>query len=217
MDKPKAMSRTKAESKDEKGVPAREAGGLSMPEVGARLRQERQRLNLSLAEAAKLTGLSKAMLSAIERAEKTPTIRVLVDVVEGYGTNISELLFGQAPSTKESLISMVRVADRRRLVEPSTGVIRDLLSTAFLSQGIEVLWIEIPPSAVHGPLPPRHTGVKQHVTVVSGRLALTVDQSTEVLEPGDSAHFPADRMHTFTNAGVGACCVFVVLDTAPKS
>ena len=48
-----------------------------LPKVGQNLRRLRNSLGLSLDEASKLTGVSKAMLGQIERGESSPTISTL--------------------------------------------------------------------------------------------------------------------------------------------
>ena len=46
-------------------------------DIGEKLKAIRKEMNLSLDTAAKLTGVSKAMLGQIERGESTPTVLTL--------------------------------------------------------------------------------------------------------------------------------------------
>ena len=58
-----------------------------LPKVGQNLRRLRNGLGLSLDEASKLTGVSKAMLGQIERGESSPTISTLWKISSGLKVN----------------------------------------------------------------------------------------------------------------------------------
>ena len=63
-----------------------------LPKVGQNLRRLRNGLGLSLDEASKLTGVSKAMLGQIERGESSPTISTLWKISSGLKVNFISLL-----------------------------------------------------------------------------------------------------------------------------
>src|SRR5262245_16396557 len=63
-----------------------------MAALGERLRGERLRQGLSLDELSAACGVSRSMLSAVERGAKAPTILVLHRIATGLGTNITRLL-----------------------------------------------------------------------------------------------------------------------------
>ncbi|MDY5211800.1 helix-turn-helix domain-containing protein [Intestinibacter sp.] len=63
-----------------------------LPKVGRNLKRLRKSLGLSLDEASKLTGVSKAMLGQIEREESSPTISTLWRISSGLKINFISLL-----------------------------------------------------------------------------------------------------------------------------
>src|SRR5918998_1372586 len=60
--------------------------------LGARVKEHRRRRGLTLEELAERAGVSRAMISKVERGEKNPTLVVAAKVAEGLGVTISELL-----------------------------------------------------------------------------------------------------------------------------
>src|SRR5258705_1786686 len=73
------------------GTP-RLSSGLDMAGLGARLRLERFRHDLSLQDLEARTGVSRSMLSAVERGGKAPTVLVLDRIATGLDTSIARLI-----------------------------------------------------------------------------------------------------------------------------
>jgi quercetin dioxygenase-like cupin family protein len=160
-------------------------------------------------------GVSRAMLSEIERGVKNPTIRVVSQIAAGLGCTVSELL-GETPSPAES-VWVTRRAERRVLLDPRSGVERHLLSPAFQARGVEVLWYSIPPGAETGEFPPHRRGVFEHITVVEGRLRCALGEEVVHLLTGDSVSFPADLSHAFRNEGTTPCRYLLIIDSSRAS
>ena len=76
-----------------------EGSRLDMARLGGRIRRERGVRGLSLATLALRAGVSRSMLSAMERGVKAPTILVLDRVATGLGTSIARLV-GEEPSAR---------------------------------------------------------------------------------------------------------------------
>ena len=68
------------------------SSGLDMAGLGARLRLERLRRRLSLYDLEARTGVSRSMLSEVERGSKVPTVLVLDRIATGLDTSIARLL-----------------------------------------------------------------------------------------------------------------------------
>ncbi|HEX5699055.1 MAG TPA: helix-turn-helix transcriptional regulator, partial [Rubrobacter sp.] len=60
--------------------------------LGDRVRELRRRRSLTLEELAERSGVSRAMISKLERGEKNPTLVVAAKVAEGLGVSLSRLL-----------------------------------------------------------------------------------------------------------------------------
>src|SRR4051794_24291762 len=107
------------------------------------------------------------MLSEIERGVKNPTIRVVCQIAEGLETTVSALI-GEAPARDERLPVVVRRAERQTLVDPQSGVERQLLSPAYQGRGVEVLWYRIPAGESTGPLPAARAGAAWLIVIAQG-------------------------------------------------
>src|SRR5712692_10659451 len=81
------------------GRAPRPSSGLDMAGLGARLRAERLRRRLSLHDLEARTGVSRSMLSEVERGSKVPTVLVLDRIATGLDTNIARLL-GEERATR---------------------------------------------------------------------------------------------------------------------
>ena len=66
--------------------------GLDLARLGGRIRQERARRRLSLEDLEARSGVSRSMLSAVERGGKAPTVLVLDRIATGLDTSIARLL-----------------------------------------------------------------------------------------------------------------------------
>ena len=186
-----------------------------MRALGHMIRARRTELGLTLEALAKRAGVSRAMLSDIERDVKNPTIKVLCQIAEGLGCTVSYLLGEQLGKPVESM-QIVRKNERRVLIDPQSGVERHLVAPALQHHGIEVLWYIIPPEQRTGVLPPHQQGVEEHITVVQGCLHCALGEQHAILEVGDSVFFSADVMHDFYNPGPDVCTYFLIIDSSHK-
>lgn len=180
---------------------------MKLPE---KLKKQRLALNLTLENLAERSGVSRAMLSDVERGLKSPTIKVLSQIAEGLQCNISELLDEQAIVTER--LQILRQEERQVLVDTRSGVERHLLAPAFLQRGAEILWYLIPPGQSTGNFSPHRPGSAEHLTVAQGCLEGRIDGQEVRLEKGDSLFFYADTEHEFYNPGPEPCGYFLVID-----
>src|SRR6184192_1992451 len=89
---------------DHPGGRPRLSSGLDMAGLGARLRLERLRRRLSLHSLMMRTGVSRSMLSEVERGSKVPTVLVLDRIATGLDTSIARLLGDEAAPTQVVLM-----------------------------------------------------------------------------------------------------------------
>ena len=167
----------------------------------------RRRRGLTLEELAASSGVSRAMLSKVERGEKNPTLVVAAKVAEGLGVGLSELL-----GTQERREVVVLPHDRRPTMrDPETGVERQLLAPPFAGRGVEFVRNVVPEGASSGRFPPHRRGVEEYIVVEKGRLRAVLGGQERVLEEGDALYFEADVAHRFDNAGEGDCSYYLVI------
>jgi transcriptional regulator with XRE-family HTH domain len=182
---------------------------VSSGQLGGRVRRLRRRRGLTLEELAGLSGVSRAMISKLERGEKNPTLVVAAKLAEGLGVTLSQV------AGIEERREVVVVPRERRMVmrDPETGFERQLLSPNFVGRGVEFIRNEIPEGSTSGEFPPHRRGVEEHIVVERGSLRATVDGEEYLLGEGDVLYFEADVTHRFDNAGEGECSYYLVISS----
>ena len=182
---------------------------VSSGRLGSRVRELRRGQGLTLEELAARSGVSRAMISKLERGEKNPTLVVAAKLAEGLGVTLSRL------AGMEERREVVVVPRERRMVmrDPETGFERQLLSPNFLGRGVEFIRNEIPEGSTSGEFPPHRRGVEEHIVVERGTLRALLGGEEYLLGEGDALYFEADVGHRFDNAGEGKCSYYLVISS----
>jgi transcriptional regulator with XRE-family HTH domain len=170
------------------------------------LRRER---GWTLEMLAERSGVSRAMISKLERGEKNPTLVVAARVAEGLGVSLSQLV-GVEDKRKVVVVPRER---RMTMRDPETGFERQLLSPSFGGRGVEFVRNVVPEGSTSGEFPPHRRGVEEYVVVERGRLRAVLGGEEYFLDEGDAVYFEADVAHRFDNAGEGECSYYLVIDS----
>jgi transcriptional regulator with XRE-family HTH domain len=163
--------------------------------LGETIRVMRQRAGLSMQEVAKRTGLSTGMISQVERALATPSVRTLRLLSIALDVPISYFFEEHAVASPARYI--VRKNDRRLLRLTASGVVKEALTPVEKGE-LEFYELTLNPGGSSGTDFVQHTGEKAGY-VLSGRLRLWLDHEAHVLEAGDSFRFPSTVPHMFDN------------------
>ena len=182
---------------------------VSSGRLGERVRGLRRTRGLTLEGLAELSGVSRAMISKLERGEKNPTLVVAAKLAEGLGVSLSRL------AGAEERREVVIVPRERRMVmrDPETGFERQLLSPSFVGLGVEFIKNKIPEGSTSGEFPPHRKGVGEQIVVERGALKATLAGEEYLLGEGDAIYFEADVPHRFDNAGEGECTYYLVISS----
>lgn len=162
--------------------------------LGARLRQRRQDLGLTLQQVADAAGFSVGFISQIERGITTPSLTSLVAVSRVLGADIGSFL--QSPSGSQTV---TRRSDRETYGlgdHPGTFATYERLSASFDGGILRSTLIHEPPGLRSEPM--SHEG-EEIFYIVKGELSLEIDGEVHVLAEGDSAHFPSWKVHSVWN------------------
>ena len=180
---------------------------VSSGRLGERIRALRRDRGVTLEDLAGRSGVSRAMISKLERGEKNPTLVVAAKVAEGLGVSLSRLV-----GVEERRKVVVVPRERRMVVrDPQTGFERQLLSPSVEGRGIEFMRNVLPGGSTSGEFLPRRRRVEEYVAVERGRLRAIVGDQEYLLEEGDALYFEADVPHRFDNAGEGECSYSLVV------
>src|SRR3569832_65226 len=148
--------------------------------IGRRIRSERTVRGWSLAELAERSGVSKAMLSAIERGTTSPTAALLVRIAAAFGMTLSTLI-----ARAELQGGGVSRRDEQPVwQDPATGYIRRHLSPAS-QMPLELFRVSLPGGARVSLPAASYAFIKQQIWLIDGRLDFTEGDVVQRLEPGD--------------------------------
>lgn len=148
--------------------------------IAKRIRVERTIRNWSLGELAERSGVSKAMLSATERGEASPTAALLVRIATAFGMTLSTLI-ARAELRGGQLL---RDADQPRWTDPETGYIRRHLSPP-TDMPLELVRVELPAGASARFPASSYAFIRQQIWLIAGRLDFTEANVTHAMQPGD--------------------------------
>lgn len=143
------------------------------------------------------------MLSQVETGKTTPTIAVLWKIVTGFGVPFSELL----REDESARTVVVRRGARPALTSADRKFHSIPIILAGTPLGVELYRITLEPQG--GSSSPAHAaGTWEMACVEQGKLRLVVGQEEHVLEPGDTATFPADLEHSYSAVGPSKCVFY---------
>ncbi len=143
------------------------------------------------------TGVSRSMISLIERGESSPTAAVLDKLAAGLGVTLASL-FAEKDSAGAS--PLARRADQRVWRDPDSGYMRRNLSPAGFPSPIELVEVVLPPGArVAYDTGHRASPVHQQIWIIEGEIALTLGDETHHLATGDCLSMRLDRPTVFRN------------------
>jgi transcriptional regulator with XRE-family HTH domain len=180
--------------------------GLDIAALGERIRQERLRQGRSLDDLAAAAGVSRSMLSAVERGAKVPTILVLHRIATGLGSNVTRLLGEE----RAAPVILLRHQEHDVARDPS-GWERRNLAPVLPGVDFEFMRTTIPPGVDAGEFPPHPPGSREYVAVEQGTLRLTLAGEVYLLNAGDSIYYEGDRRHAFANVADETCIYYLAL------
>jgi transcriptional regulator with XRE-family HTH domain len=174
---------------------------------GTRVKELRAARDWSLEALATASGVSRSMLSQIERDQANPTLAVTMRIANAFGLRLGELL--QVPAASSS-VAIVRADDRAFHYRSDRHVRIRTLSPLNLEKDVELYEVLLQPggalrSAAH------FEGTREFLTVQKGQVAVESGPDNDLLNPGDSASYRADVPHAIVNKGPGEASVFLVV------
>jgi len=180
-----------------------------LTQLPARLKAARQAQGLSLEAVAKLSGVSRSMVSQIERGESSPTIATLWNLTRALQVDFAGLLDGAATTAQ---IEVLRATDVPTINNLGSGCRIRILSPPEDAGHHEVYELVLEAGgALHSQ--PHARGAREHLTVVEGTVEVTSGESVERLGAGDTARYAADVAHAIAAVG-GPVRGFLVVQDA---
>ena len=177
--------------------------------IARRLLALRQAQGLSLAELAERSGVSKAMISKVERAQSSPTAVLLGRLAAGLGVPLAQLLTQDEGGDTQRLRPRAAQAVWR---DPGAGYLRRQVLERGAAGGIELVEVELPRAARVAY--PRWSGkpYRQCLWLLEGELQVDYGEERFRLASGDCLDFGVDRALVFEALGDGGCRYLLVAD-----
>ena len=166
--------------------------------VGARVKNLREAMDLSLRDLAERSGVSAPMLSQVERGDTSPTLAVAQKIAAGLDLTLSQLL--RLDEDRHVVIVRAGTGRTRR----RRGHKLEELTPPLPGQRADVSVHTMAPGAATGAPddPPIHEpGSRETTVVIEGTAELFIDGERHELHEGDSVTFDADLPHHFENNG----------------
>lgn len=176
--------------------------------LAASLREARKARGLSLDAVAKLSGVSRSMVSQIERGESSPTVATLWNLTQALQVDFAGLLEGRPAPGIEVIRSETApiIAGRGRnlvirILSPAEAVGEHEVYDLVFGAGGELI------------SDPHSAGCRESLTVIEGRLRVVSGEEETHLGAGDTARYPADRGHEIHAEGGAARAILIVQDS----
>jgi transcriptional regulator with XRE-family HTH domain len=174
--------------------------------LAQRLRLERDSRGWSLADLAERSGVSKATISKIERAEVSPTAVVLVRLASAFDLTLAGLML-RAESQQGRLS---RAAEQPVWRDPETGYLRRQVFVR-PDHPIEIIRVEMPAKQRVTLPTSSYANIRQALWVLSGALVIIEGGERHELGTGDCLGFGPPTEVTFANETNSSCTYVVAL------
>lgn len=166
--------------------------------IARRARELRAAQGLTLEQLAARSGVSRSMISVVERGESSPTAALLDKLAAGLGTTLNA--FFEAPRGQTPPSPVARRADQPEWQDPDSGYVRRALTPAGVPATLQLVEVHFPAGArVNYEAGAQRSGVQQQVWVMSGSIVVTVGDQRHKLATGDCLVHPIDQPISFHN------------------
>jgi len=175
-----------------------DARGLNA-RIAERVRELRMAQGLSLEALSTKSGVSRSMISLVERGESSPTAVVLDKLATGLGVVLASLF--DAPRAEAPPSGPVARRDEQpEWRDPASGYVRRSVSPSAVAQPFRIVEVRFPAGArVAFENGARHVHVNQQVWVLEGTIDVTVGDERHRLRRGDCLAMRLDRPTMFHN------------------
>ncbi len=170
------------------------------PQLGGTLQAARKQRRLTLDQLADRSGISKSMLSQIERGKVNPTFVVLWNLTQSLGIELSELL-GTSRDQDQNAGAVTHVKAHSTPTMKSADGGCELRILGPTRTALPVEWYEIsfaPESELDSQAHAKDTC--EHLTVLSGQLRVHLPEQVVDLMPGETLRYRSDQNHRIENS-----------------
>lgn len=175
-----------------------------------RVRDLRKRRGWTLDRLSAACGVSRSMLSEIERGNANPTLAVAVRIAGAFAMSLGDLVDAPAAPRK---VDVIRADDPAFHYRNDKQCRIRTLSPLRLEKSVEYYEVTLRPGAALASSA-HFEGARELLTVQQGAVRVASDGEAVDLARGDSAHYAADVPHSIKNTGKEDAIVFLVVTYA---
>ncbi|QQC66630.1 helix-turn-helix domain-containing protein [Paraburkholderia ginsengisoli] len=177
------------------------------PRVGEQIQRLRAERRMTLDDLSRAAGVSKSMLSEIERDKANPTIAVAWRLTNALGVSLDSLF---APPKPPEAIAVSGPHEIPTLSGHEAKYQLRVWGPIELAGKFEWYELTLQPggalvSNAHEP------GTREHLTVLHGSIEIEAAGATKRLKVADTARYVADEPHAIRNAGKGEAKALLVV------
>ncbi|TDY54873.1 XRE family transcriptional regulator [Paraburkholderia rhizosphaerae] len=177
------------------------------PRVGEQIQRLRGERKMTLDDLSRAAGVSKSMLSEIERDKANPTIAVAWRLTNALGVSLDSLF---APPKAPEAIAVSGPHEIPTLSGHEAKYQLRVWGPIELAGKFEWYELTLEPggalvSNAHEP------GTREHLTVLHGAIDVEAAGATKRLKTADTARYVADEPHAIRNAGKGEAKALLVV------
>ena len=180
------------------------------PDVGSRIRELRERSDLSLRALAEMCNVSPNTVSLIERGLSSPSVDTLQRLASGLGVSIAAFFETGEPPAR---LVLTPSANRARSRAPGTTI--EHLGSGLADHAFASFLITMEPGTSTNTTPIEHSGA-EWVYCLAGLIAYEVEGKEYHLTTGDSLLFDASLPHRWQNPGPEQAQMLLILDAGVR-
>ena len=180
--------------------------------LAQRVRELRRARQLTLEQLAELSGVSRSMISLLERQETSPTAAVLNKLADALGISLAALFAGTAAGPAPE--PLARRADQPVWTDPASGYVRRHLTPTGSDTPLDLVEVTFPPGeTVVFDNPVRKAPTQQQLWLLEGVMEVSVPPERWPLAPGDCLLITLGSRITFHNPGAASARYLLALIT----
>lgn len=172
--------------------------------IGNNIKQLRKSRNLTIQDLAQSSGVSKSMISEIERGIRNPSITILWDIANSLKIPLNYIL-----KQNSSAAANIFKKENSKTIN-SNGFLFQTLMNFDENKKFEIYSTEYLPntctdSSVHFP------GVEEYALIISGTIMVCIDNTRYEVSAGDVINFIGDKPHHYCNETNAIAKAFILM------
>lgn len=178
---------------------------ISLESLAEKLKQYRKEQQLTLEQLAEQSGVSRSMISQIERQKANPTLAIACRIAKALNISIAELV--EEPWTQPSIEVVSADASDNIMRDDENGFVQMLTPP---NSTTEFYRVRIAPAAALNSKP-HFRGTCEIITAHRGEITVLSGHDSRRLKQGDTAYYRADQNHCIINRSDEEALLYMVI------